>query len=132
VGNAIDIHGTVFTHGTATLMARVVGNNAQPITQADVASVEYSVFLLDDKDADSRTAVTGHTNVTFNVPDVIFNSLQTDDLWKVDETGYNFRHTIDVSENQAFTIAGRRFLVEFTLTPVTGQVILARFRMNVI
>ena len=75
---------------------------------------------------------TGHTAVGLTVADVVFNTLQNDALWTVDATGYNFRHVLDVTVNQAFTIAGRRFLVEFELTPGSGQVILVRFRLNVI
>lgn len=129
---AADTYGTVFKNGSVTLLARVVGKDGANIVQADIASAKYSVYLLDDQDADSRTAVTGHSDVALNVGDIVFNTLQTDALWTVDETGYNFRHVLDVSENQAFTVAGRRFLVEFELTPNSGQVILVRFRLNVI
>lgn len=132
MADATDIHGTAFKNGSATLLARVVGGDGQPIVQADVASAKYSVYLLDDQDADSRDAVTGHGNVPLTVAEVIFNSLQTDALWTVDEVGYNFRHVLDLSANQAFTIAGRRFLVECELTPNSGQVILVRFRISVI
>jgi hypothetical protein len=132
MAEAADTYGTAFKNGSVTLLARVVGKDGADIVQADIASAKYSVYLLDDQDADSRSATTGHSNVTLNVAGVIFNTLQNDKLWTVDETGYNFRHVLDVSENQAFTIAGRRFLVEFELTPGTGQVILVRFRLNVI
>ena len=127
-----DTYGTAFKNGSVTLLARVVGKDGQNILQADIASAKYSVYLLDDQDADSRTAITGHSDVALSVADVVFNTLQNDALWTVDETGYNFRHVLDVSEHQAFTVAGRRFLVEFELTPGTGQVILVRFRLNVI
>ncbi len=127
-----DTYGTAFKNGSVTLLARVVGKDGQNILQADVASAKYSVYLLDDQDADSRTAITGHSDVALSVPDLVLNTLQNDALWTVDETGYNFRHVLDVSEHQAFTVAGRRFLVEFELTPSTGQVILVRFRLNVI
>ena len=132
MADAADIHGTAFRNGSATLLARVVGSDGQPIVQADVTSAKYTVYLLDDQDADDRTPVTGHADVSLTVADVIFDSLQTDALWTVDEVGYNFRHVLDVSANQAFTIAGRRFLVVFELTPADGQVILVRFRVNVI
>lgn len=132
MADAADIHGTAFKNGSVTLLARVVGGDGQPIVQTDVSSAKYTVYLLDDQDADGRTAITGHTDVSLTPAEIIFNSLQTDALWTVDETGYNFRHVLDVSENQAFTIAGRRFLVEFELTPAGGQVILLRFRVNVI
>ena len=132
MADAADIHGTAFKNGSATLLARVVGGDGQPIVQADVSSAEYSVYLLDDQDSDARTAITGHAGVALTVANVIFNSLQTDSLWTVDTTGYNFRYVLDVSANPAFAVAGRRYLVEFALTPATGQVILVRFRINVI
>jgi hypothetical protein len=127
-----DIFGTTMKNGTATLMARIVGHDAALATPDDIASVDYSIYLLDDDDPDARSAVTGHDEVSLTVADVLFTSLQTDDRWTVDTTGYNFRHTIDISSNQAFTIAGRRYLVEYRLTPDEGQVIIARFRVNVI
>jgi len=129
---AADTFGTALKNGSATLLARVVGKDGAHIVQADIASAKYSVYLLDDQDADSRAAVTGHSDVALNVSDLVFNTLQNDPLWTVDETGYNFRHVLDVTEHQAFTVAGRRFLVEFALTPNSGQVILVRFRINVI
>ena len=33
---------------------------AQPVAQADITAAKYSVYLLDDQDADSRTVVSGH------------------------------------------------------------------------
>jgi hypothetical protein len=132
MAEAADTYGTAFKNGSVTLLARVVGKDGAQILQADIASAKYSVYLLDDQDADSRTAITGHSDVALIVADVIFDTLQNDALWSVDAIGYNFRHVLDVSANQAFTIAGRRFLVEFELTPSSGQVILVRFRINVI
>jgi hypothetical protein len=114
------------------MLARVVGADAAVITQTDIVSGVYSVYLLDDQDADSRTDVTGHSAVALVVNDVIFNTLQTDDLWTVDDEGYNFRQVLDVSANEAFVVAGRRYLAEITLTPSSGQVIVIRFRFNVI
>jgi len=132
MAEAIDIHGSALKNGSVTLLARVVGEDAQPVTQADISSAKCSVYLLDDDDPDSRTAVTGHAGVALVVADLIFDTLQNDDLWTVDEVGYNLRHVLDVSANQAFAIAGRRYLVEFELTAAAGQVILVRFRINVI
>jgi len=132
MANAEDIHGVAFKNGSITLLARVVGVDGQNLALADVSSAQYTVYLLDDDDADGRTAVTGHTNVALTPADVIFDSLQTDALWTADTTGYNFRHVLDISQNQAFAIAGRRYLVEVELTPPTGQSMLIRFRVNVI
>ena len=129
---AADVHGTALKDASVTCLARVVGNDASEIQQADISSGVYSVYLLDDNDADSRTAVTGHAAGELTIASVIFDTLQTDDLWTVDSTGYNFKHVLDVSSNQAFATAGRRFLVEYTLTPASGQLIKVRFRVNVI
>jgi len=132
MASAHDVYGAVFKNGTATLMARVVGDDAQPIVPDDIDTAEYSVYLLDDRDPDSRTAVAGHENVTLNPGDILFGDLQIDDLWEVDDVGYNFRHTLDVSAHAAFPTAYERYqyLVEFRLTPVSGQVILVRFRVK--
>jgi hypothetical protein len=132
MARAEDIHDTVFKDGTSTNMARVVGADGSAVTQADIDSGVYSIYLLDDQDADSRTDVTGHTGVELVVADVIFDTLQTDALWTLDDAGYNFRHVIDISSAVAFAIAGRNYLVEYTLTPTSGQVILIRFRPKVI
>ncbi len=132
MAEANDIHGSAFKNGSATLLARIVGPDGANIVQADVAAIVYTVFLLDDRDADNRTPVAGHIDVPLAVADTIFDALQTDATWTVDAIGYNFRHILDVAAYPAFALAGRRYLVEHQLTPVEGQIILVRFRLNVI
>ena len=132
MADAQDVHGIVFKNGTATCLARVVGADAANITQSDIDTVTYSIYMLNDQNADTRADVTGHTAVELVVADTIFDTLQTDDIWTVDDTGYNFKHEIDISENEAFAIAGREYLIEFSLTPTTGQLILVRFRTGAI
>ncbi len=132
MASAADIHGTVFKNGTSTNMARVTGADGTNITQADISSGVYSVYLLDDQNADTRTAVTGHVDGSLTIASVIFDTLQDDAIWTIDSTGYNFRHTVDISADEAFAIAGRAYLVEYVLTPSSGQVILIRFRVRAI
>lgn len=132
MNEATDHFGTAMKHGTVTLLARVVDNDAQPITQAGVREASYSVFLLDDADPDARQPVAGHNQVALAVADVVFDALQHDALWTRDTVGYNFRHTLDVSAAPAFAVAGRRYLVEYRLDPTDGQPIIIRFRINVI
>ncbi len=132
MADASDLHGVVFKNGSATFLARVVGAQGTPITQANIASAKYTAYLLDENDPDTATAITGHTDVVVSVASLVFDSLQTDDLWDVDATGYNFKHVLDVSTNQAFTTAGRTYRVVFELTPTSGQVILIRFRVHAI
>ncbi len=133
MADAQDIYGDVFKDFSATCMARITGADATNIVQADITSAVYSIHLLDDQDADSRTAVTGHAAVSLGVVTAwIWDTLQTDARWTVDSSGYNFRWTLDVSSDVAFALAGRRYLIEFTLTPATGQTIPIRFRGNAI
>jgi hypothetical protein len=129
---ALDIYGTAFKNGSITLLARIVDGQGTNVVRASILTAKYTVYLLDDQNPDSRAAVTGHINVALAISDVIFNSLQTDAIWTVDTTGYNFRHVLDVSVNQAFTVAGRRYLIEYQLAPTVGQTIVVRFRINVI
>ncbi len=132
MAEACDIHGTAFKNGSVTLLARIVGQGGANILPGDIDAIRYTVYLLDDQNADSRTAVTEHANLSLGVADTVFSALQTDPLWTVDAIGYNFRHTLDVSVHPAFTIAGRRYLIEYQLAPAVGQVVLVRFRINVI
>ncbi len=132
MSSAKDIYGTVFKGGTATLLARVVGNGGAAIVPGDIAQINYSIYLLDDDDAGRCDAVAGHDAVSLDVAATVANQLQLDALWTVDTIGYNFRHTPDTSAAAAFPTAGRQYLVEYRLVPVNGQVILVRFRVNAI
>jgi hypothetical protein len=129
---AADIFGTVLKNGSVILLARIVGADGANIIKADINTVKYSIYLLDKQNPDSRTAVAGHVFKTLAVAEVIFDTLQTNLNWTVDSKGYNFRHELDVSTYPAFAITGRRYLIEYQLTPAVGQIILIRFRLNVI
>lgn len=130
--DAADVYCTVHKHGTATFLARVVGPDAEPVAPADVVSVRYGLYLLEDQEPDARTPVAGHEGVDLTVDNVLLASLQTGAPWTRDAVGYNFRHTLEVAAAEAFTIAGRSHLLEYRLVPRVGQVILLRFRIHVI
>jgi len=130
--DARDIHGTVFKNGSAIFLARVVGPTGAVVTQADVASLRYSVYLLDDQDPDQQTPLTGHSGVSLAVSGVIYDALRTDAIWTRDAIGYNFKHVLDVSAHAAFPTAGRTYRIAYELTPASGQVILVRFRVHAI
>ena len=129
---AQDILGTVFKNGSAVFLARVVGGDGMPVTQLDISSAKYSVYLLDEDDADAATAVVGHQDVALAVSAVIYDTLQTGGLWDKDSVGYNFRHVLDVSQGQAFGTAGRVYRAVYELTPVSGQVTVVRFKVRAI
>ena len=129
---AHDIHGTVFQNGTATLLARVLGNNGAPIVQADAATIDYSIYLLDDDDPDLRQPVEGHEDVALEPAAVIFNSLQPTfyGRWTLSATTSSISPTF--RSNPAFPWAGKKYLVEYRLHPPAGQIVLVRFRLYAI
>jgi hypothetical protein len=130
--NPADISGSVFKNGTAALMARIIGADMDPIEQADVADIVYSIYQMTDSAPDERDPVEGHTAVTLSAANVIYDSLQTGDQWTIDATGYNFMHVPPIDAHPAFPVAGKRFLVEYTITPTSGQPIIVRFRLSCI
>ena len=129
---AKDIHAAVFRNATATFMARVENSSGQTIDQASVASILYTVYELTKDDPTVLTPVAGHQNVAINVANVVYDTLQLDSAWTVDTVGYNFRHELDVSQNEAFALAGATYQVRYELTPVLGQKIVFRFQLRCI
>jgi hypothetical protein len=122
-----ETQGIALIGGSATLMRRVTDYAGTRLTRAAVASVEYTIYSLTSGE---RVPVTGHTAVDVPVAEIIYDTLQTGDPWAADSIGYNFRHTLAIADSQAFAVAGT-YLVEFTLTPVTGQPVIVRFRIKV-
>lgn len=130
----VDIRGTVFKEDTLPLMARVYGADGELLTQASITAVAYSIFVLDEKHPDVRAAVDGHTAVSLAVADVLYDTLQTDPLWRADSTGYNFKHWPDRDLGEPFAEAETYCLVEYRLTPAAGEAeeIVVRFRVHAI
>ena len=120
-----DIYLSALMGGTVRCCAKVVLWNGICARIADVATVTYSVFRLGEDR--QRRAVSGHTAISVEPAQCLFDSLQSDAL----ASGYNFMHVLDVSSHPAFAAAGE-YLVEFQLTPAFGQIILVRLRINVI
>ncbi len=129
---AKDIHATVFRNATATFMARVENATGQAINQVSIASIRYTVYELDFSDPSILLPITGHDQALLLKTDVVFDTLQLDAVWTVDAIGYNFRHELDVSLNEAFPKAGGVYQVRYELTPVLGQKIVFRFHMRCI
>lgn len=123
--------GTVLENGTATLLARLRHWDGTLVTQADVSAIEYTAYALGATE-DDRTAIDGHAAISIPVATGIFDALQTDDRWDRDATGYNFRHTIDISTSPLATVAGSRILVAVALTPISGQPIRWDYLLSVL
>jgi hypothetical protein len=134
VGNVVAAPFTVFKTSSGLLLARIDNWSAGYITQAIFGTAKYTIYLLDadyPNDPNTRTVVDNHEDVALTISAVVFDTLQTDAVWTRDVTGYNFKHQIDVKTNQAFTIAGRQYLVVVTLVPLVGQEIVVNFRSTV-
>lgn len=131
---ARDIYGNVFARGCVTLLARIVGNDANVLTGAAVSSVKYTIFLLDTNDPGKGIPVRGYRDVDISPEKIVFDELQTEDpRWDVDDQGYNFRHTLMNDNGKIFTAVNRHYLVEYRLTPRGGNaVVTLRFRLFVI
>ncbi len=130
MAGAKDIQGTVFQQATATFMARVENNAGANLDQAAVTAIKYTVSVVGHDEPPST--ILGHEKVALDKANVIYDALQNDATWTVDTEGYNFRHEIDVSQNEAFPKAGEIYQVRYEITPVTGQKIVFRFRVRCI
>ena len=118
---------------TFDAMARVVGHDAEPLTIADVATVEYSIVKVNTLDRDEDHAIADHTEEDLQPADVLFDSLQKDALWgDRDEVGYNFRHMPPIDEAAAFAEPNALYQLTYTLTPAEGQPIKIRFDVSTI
>ena len=90
--DATDIHKAVILEGQdATAMSRIEVNGSN-VTKSDIAAVSGIVRKIFDRTSDTPdTAISTDTIVR---DDTIFDDLQTDDRWDVDDTGYNFKDRI--------------------------------------
>ena len=106
---AADIETFVVWHGTTpTVMARLHGkidDEKAYITQASVEEINCTVVQGVSGGETHDGAVV--------VADSVFDTLQTDDFWDEDATGYNFRHTIPAT---AIPTAGVTYEARYTLT----------------
>lgn len=135
-----DILTTCFRNGSPRLAALVLLNGT-PITQADVASIYYTIFLLTNNPDSSKVIKEG---VSLDPTTVIFDTVQSD----AQASGFNFLHQVpattdpveetpgtpgfSASTDPVFVIAGRNYGVEYRIQPVTGQVVIIRFVVSVL
>jgi hypothetical protein len=109
--SAVIVTEAVFEDSGCYLLARIRGNDAANIVQADISSINLCVSQKGGTPDTAGTAVT--------VATVIFNTLQTDARWTVDSTGYNFRYEVPAA---SLPVGGRKYLSEFKFTPASGPV----------
>lgn len=115
-------HALAWENGGLILMARVVGWAGAAIVQADITSIQCTVTDTSE-DGDGETY-----DAALTVSGVVFDTLQTPDVWTADATGYNFRHTLPAS---ALPSGGRVVRVEYRFVPAAGEAFYAVFDLQV-
>lgn len=100
-------------------LARVLGNAGTAITQASISSINRKVFNRATGVEISSTALT--------VSAVVFDTLQTGDIWSEDSTGYNFS---DGPAAADFSDANQTYRIEYTFTPASGQIFRSVFEVR--
>ena len=98
----------VWEDTTNTMLARVVGADAATVVQANVTRIEFKAF---DLSIAGSSAVASSTALT--ISEVIFDTLQTDDRWTKDTTGYNFAHLVP---STVMSKGGHRYQIEYMAT----------------
>ena len=117
----VEARGTVAVGGTVACMARVMNRETNvKLVQADVSTITYTIYSLNEA-TQARTADANHTDEALVVADTIYDTLQTDVGWTEDATGFNFRHVIVISSYAAFATVNTTYIVEFTITPNSGE-----------
>ena len=111
----------VFEGSNPVLLARIKSLTATYILQSDISAIELKAF----NEADN--AQRGETE-TLDASQVIFDSLQTDDYWPEDGTGYNFRYMAPAA---MITNGGEIVKMEAIITTTTGQKIPVVWRLDV-
>lgn len=129
--NATDIHGAVFENSSAVLLARIVDADGSTATASSIASANYTIAEIGSSGA-AGAPVSGHDQAPLSPAEIMHDTLQTSPIWTVDQTGFNFQHLIDVSTDEAFPTAGRRYQVRYVLQPASGQKIVFRFLLRAI
>lgn len=85
------VQAAIWEDGDATYLARIKFNGlaATGFTQASLTSITRTIF-----DTDSATPTTAIATDILVIASVVFDTLQTDGRWTIDETGYNFRDSM--------------------------------------
>ena len=137
MGSAVVTTATIFEGPDATglFLARVDYWTGSLITQATTASIKYTIYDLGVNAGDPPAAVTGHDEVALEKGDVVFDTLQTDGRWTVDdEEGYNFAFQPSPSAQPPFpatgTVEKKRYDVRVWFTPTSGEVVEVRFQVT--
>ena len=97
-----------------TVMGRFLIHDGSVAQQADITSVGYKVYDVDDP---SSVII---EDAAVDVSAVFYDTLQTDSRWTLDSTGFNFAWAAPVT---ACPDGGKTYIAQFTTQPDVGAVI---------
>lgn len=103
----------VFTGSGFSLLGRGKMADGSYFTQAKFSTITIAAY---EKNSDG-TLVVAETSLT--IASVIFDTLQTDDRWTKDSTGYNFRY--DAAASFLPSGGDKTYIIRLTCTPASGQ-----------
>jgi hypothetical protein len=119
------IPGEVFEEQWPTVVARVVKADNSLIVQADVtagtasAGTGIDLYVYNHPSLTPTTAI--YSALGGTVSSFIYDTLQTDGYWEgEDETGYNFRHTLDMTGAGLVADAGEKCWLKYRINMASG------------
>lgn len=119
--------------GEAILMARFLDRDGLPLNPNNVCSISYSIYRFDPIRRDVRKLAAGYDRVALNVAKIICDSFRTNEVWTVDNIGYNFFHRIRFSDcENAFPSPEGHYEVRYWVTQTTGEMTVVCFRIGVV
>ncbi len=119
MAQAVNFSARAFAKGTALICAKVVGLAGNLIASEELSGIRYTIYSLGTRGNSERATVAGHENVSLSIGAVFYDELQTG-TFNGSNVEYNFRWTIDNSENECFPNANEKYLVRIDFHPVSG------------
>jgi hypothetical protein len=117
--------------GSIVLLARLVDARGVALRPEEVAAIDYSILRADDSGRGAQqTVVAGQDAASLAVDDVLFDSLECGEPWKVDGVGYNFRHEVQLGAGVIVPEAGRPIVIQYFVTLVRGSTTRIQFRLG--
>lgn len=101
----------IFEGSRATFLSRIVAPDGSYLVQGDIDAITYYVYNSDDL---TNHLYTGPIDKTT----AVFNTLQTGDMWTVDDIGYNFLYTMEETEDLE---PRTRYTIQFIFTLSTAE-----------
>ncbi len=131
MARAKDCRRELRSSGDVVLLARFVDRAREPLGPTDVCAIEFSIRRLGGDAVDGRKGAGGCDGIALNVHEVICDSLRRDNLWAVDDVGYNFCHRIRLGDfRKACDEPGTHYELRYLVTQTTGDKTVVCFKLR--